>query len=227
MHWQPEPLWEGLDAFIIGGGHSLREFDFDLLKHEHVIGCNNAYQFGPEICNICIFGDRTWLDHHKNRLQNYVDKGGFVVTNDTHLANTGLPWLHWTRRRVRGLHLDALGWNRNTGASAINLGLLLGAVNVYLLGFDRTIDKVKGPNWHTEILDKPDANVHRRMSIADAYMKRDLKSKFPGRQVWNVTDASDLNVWPKISTETFWSERKQNEGSKIGSHDDCTVCGGV
>lgn len=210
MLWVPQKLWNG-DAFIIGGGDSLRGFDFSRLNGEHVVGCNDAYKLGRETCNICIFGDERFLQAHQKRLAEYVKSGGFVVTNDTHLEASRISWLNWMRKRARGLHHDALGWNLNTGASAINLALLLGAENVYLLGFDRQLGKNDSPNYHDEILIQPKPETYPKMNMADAYMKRDLKKKFPGCHVWNVTDKSKLDVWPKIPAEQFWSERKRNE----------------
>lgn len=66
MRWVPDKIWDGLECFIIGGGRSLKEgFDFDKLIGEKTIGCNDAYKLGPKICNICIFGDKKWLDVHK------------------------------------------------------------------------------------------------------------------------------------------------------------------
>ena len=59
--WKPEKVWDDLDAFIIGGGHSLKSFNWDLLKSEMTIGCNMAYSLGQEICKIFIFGDNKWF----------------------------------------------------------------------------------------------------------------------------------------------------------------------
>jgi hypothetical protein len=209
MLWKPEPMWAGLDAFVIGGGDSLRTFDFSLLIGERTVGCNNAYAHGPKICNICIFGDKKWFDVHHERLEVYVNKGGFVVTNDNKLANCKVPWLHRMERRPRGLYLDALGWNTNTGSSAVNLALILGARTVYLLGFDRKLKKGR-PNWHDELIDKPSQETYQRMNSTEGYMARDLNTKFPGRKVINVTDNSTLPHWPKVPISEFWNERKKD-----------------
>jgi hypothetical protein len=209
--WQPEKLWSGKEAFIIGGGRSLRDFDFDLLIDEKTIGCNNAYTFGPEICNVLIFGDAKWLKVHERGVAEYVDKGGFVVTNATQLANSSLVWLHWMRRRPKGLHFDAIGWNKSTGTAAINLALLFGATTVYLLGFDRYFKKGK-PNWHDHLIDAPKAQTYDGMNYADTYVKKDLAKKFPDCTVINVTDHSDLNVWPKVPFTGFWEKRRESVG---------------
>ena len=109
-------------------------------------------------------------------------------------------------RQNKGLHVDALGWNTNTGASAINLALILGAKMVYLLGFDRHLTKGES-NWHKNNLDKNNMETYHRMNSTDGYMKKDLKIKFSGCEIINVNDNSDLSHWPKISFAKFWNER--------------------
>lgn len=209
MRWYPDKMWDGAEVFIIGGGMSLDGWVFENLIGERTIGCNDAYKFGPKICNICIFGDHKWLKVHEKNLAKYVEQGGLVVTNDRNLQGSKIPWLNWMPRQNKGLHADALGWSTNTGASAINLALILGAKKVYLLGFDRHRTNGKS-NWHTNNLDKNNQEVYDRMNATDGWMKRDLANKFPGCEVINVTDNSDLPHWPKVSFKQFWDERKKN-----------------
>ena len=209
MRWQPDKIWLNDECFVIGGGKSLERFDFDLLKKEKAIGCNDAYIYGSEICKICVFGDKKFLRHHEKGLGEYAKSGGLVVTNERHLENSTIPWLLWMPRQNKGLHTDALGWNTNTGASAINLALILGAKKVYLLGFDRHLTKGES-NWHKNNLDKNNKDTYQRMNATDGYMKKDLKVKFPGCEVINVTNNSDLPHWPKVSFTKFWNERISN-----------------
>jgi len=75
--WQPTNDWQDQEVFIIGGGDSLRNFDWELLKEERTIGCNDAYKLGPEICKICIFGDVSWFKENESELTKYSkEKGG-------------------------------------------------------------------------------------------------------------------------------------------------------
>ncbi len=66
--WKPVKWWDGEDAFIIGGGGSLKSFDWNLLKLENTIGCNNAFQHGVDICKICVFGDVNWFKSFEQEL---------------------------------------------------------------------------------------------------------------------------------------------------------------
>lgn len=204
--WTPTSDWEGCDVFVIGGGDSLRKFDWNLLKDENTIGCNSAFILGSDICKICVFGDSKWFTEYEKELAQYK---GVVFTNAPQMFETKIPWVWTMPREIRGLHINALGWNENTGASAINLALILGAQRVFLLGFDMHLSAVGKPNWHDKIREKPVAGVYPKFLKGFKSVKKTLDKRFPGRKIINVTDNSDLNYFPKISCEQFWKERKK------------------
>jgi len=208
-HWKPEQKWLGQDAFIIGGGNSLKTFDFDLLKDELTIGCNTAYILGSSICKICFFGDFKWFEEFKDKTPTPLSKfDGAVFTSANRLYNTKLPWLYTMPRESNGLYKKALGWNKNTGASAVNLALILGAKRVFLLGFDMDLSEEGRPNWHNELIDKPNSGVYSKFVTGFNRVAIDLPKKFPGREIINVTDESKLNIFPKVSVKEFWDTRK-------------------
>lgn len=201
--WIPEKVWDGQDVFIIGGGTSLKTFDWSLLKKELTIGCNDAYKHGVEICKICIFGDASWFKIHKDKLAHYK---GTVFTNYNALQKADISWLWSIPRKTYGLGINTLGWNGNTGAAAVNLAILLGAKNIFLLGFDMKLSKDGKANWHENKVNKPDAYVYNKFIQGFLQLKKDLVL-FPDVNVFNVTDDSDLNTFPKIGINKFWNER--------------------
>jgi len=202
--WTPEAIWKDQDVFIIGGGNSLRSFDWKLLEDEWTIGCNSAFILGEKVCKICIFGDVRWFEIYKHDLKQYK---GTVFTNAPALVRTKLPWLWTMSRQAKGLHHHALGWNKNTGATAINLALLLGAKRIYLLGYDMHLSLQGGPNWHDRLIHKPAAENYPKFVDNYKYVVRDLKQKWSDVEVWNVTDNSALTAFQKIGVEQFWKER--------------------
>jgi hypothetical protein len=204
-HWIPETKWQGEDVFIIGGGNSLKDFDWSLLEDECTVGCNSAFTLGEKICKICIFGDAKWFRKYQDELKNYK---GVVFTNAEQLRNTRLNWLWTMPRKAKGLGTTSLGWNSNTGASAINLALILGAQRVFLLGFDMHLSKEGKRHWHNKTMGKTDKNVYEKFILAFTKVAVDLKTVFPGKEVINVTDNSDLDVFPKVGCKQFWKERK-------------------
>lgn len=211
--WEPQPIWAGQDAFIIGGGPSLKGFDWTLLIPENTIGCNNAFRLGPEVCKVCLFVDAKFIFSEVNRprVGYYDELAKFpnpVVTNDNGLFNRPEPWLKWIPRKHRSMYKDALGYNFSCGASAINLALLLGATRVYLLGVDMHLGSRGEPNWHDHIIDKPDKEVYDRMLSSFHWVKTGL-ANFPGCEVFNVNKNSSLQLFPTIDPDVFWAERRK------------------
>ena len=206
--YTPEPVWRDMDVFLIGGGPSLRGFRWELLKEEMTIGCNTAFTLGTDVCKICHFGDNKWFKVFEIELAGYAKKGGVVITSSPQLQGTRIPWLWVMGREAHGLSMTTLGWNGNTGASAINLALLLGAGCIYLLGFDMKMTH-KLSNWHNKVIDRKQVGpeVYPKFVKQFEAVAKDLPKKFPGRAVINVTADSDLNCFPKVDPARFWAER--------------------
>jgi len=196
--WEPIKEWEGQDAFLIGGGPSLAEFDFAQLKGLNTIGCNDAFHLGPSIIRICLFGDRMWWERNKHNLELF---SGRIVSDCPFLLPYELPYLLKMSRLRDGLHSGStLGWNFSTGASAINLAITLGAVRIFLLGYDLT-NKEKTSHWHS---------YNKKIIREDSFqgyirgfemVKRCLPAEV---KIINVTDGSSrLNCFEKITFEDF------------------------
>jgi len=210
--WEIVETWKDQDVFIIGGGNSLRNFDWSLLFDECTIGCNMAFIHGSQVCKICIFGDTKWFRRFKLDLMAF---DGIVFTSHKEYAKSKIDWLWTLPRKPKGLSKTELGWNLNTGSNAINLALILGAKRVYLLGFDmKLLDRAK-PNWHDLLINGIDTfndPLYKRFNEGFRKVAECLPRVFPGREVFNVTDDSGLDVFPKISCDEFWSKRKLTHG---------------
>lgn len=216
--WKPTQEWPDSDVFIIGGGSSLRGFDWSLLHDEYTIGCNMAFTLGEKICKICVFGDFSWWRAFKDDLKAYK---GTVFTNKAERQLLGIPWLWTMKRYPQGLHTDGLGWNGNTGAVAINLALLLGAKRVFLLGFDmkRIEDR---SNWHDRIIRPSTTKSHVYQGFVQdfRFVARDWKAKFVDREIINVTRDSGLgpNVFPWVDPDKLWADRRAMRQEDLRVH---------
>jgi len=202
--WTPTKTWEGRDVFIIGGGLSLKTFDWDLLKDECTIGCNDAYLLGKEVCKICVFGDPKWYRKHKHELVKYE---GIVFTNHGNFQRNRTDWIWALPRKARGLAKDALAWNKNTGSVAVNLALILGAKRVFLLGFDMCLLNKHEQNWHENLLNEPDKSVYPLFIRGFEILSKQMHKYFPNAEIINVTDSSALDMFPKVACDAFWKGR--------------------
>jgi len=129
-----EREWLDEDVYCVGGGPSLKGFDFSLLKDKRVIGCNDAYHLGGDIIKILVFGDAGWWHRNRMNLETFT---GRVATNAPSMKEFQVPGMLKFKRERDGYHKgDTLGWNYSTGALAINLAVNLGARRVLLLGYD-------------------------------------------------------------------------------------------
>ena len=141
-------IWEGETAFIIGGGPSLKGFDFTPIKHRNVIGVNNSYRFGSWV-DVCWFGDLKWWNWHKKELKTFK---GIVAHCNTRSDIINCKWLvPYERRGPLGIDTtpNCVSWNRCSGFSAINLAYHMGAKTIFLLGFDMNHDGSQR-NWHND-----------------------------------------------------------------------------
>lgn len=194
--WTPTREWEGQDAFLIGGGPSLSEFDFSQLKGRRVIGCNDAFHLGPEIVSYCVFGDCSWIYRKKWEIS---ESGVELVTCSPTLLNFKFPRLRAMRRKMHGIGSgDTVGWNYSTGALAIDLARMLGARQVFLLGYDMSNQGNKS-HWHRHNGKTVQAYSFDRFLRGFSDLSQALKI-VPDFQVFNVTDGtSRLDVFPSMT----------------------------
>ena len=207
--WTPTPIWEGLEVYLIGGGPSLKSFDWKLLQGLPVIGCNAAVYLGAGVCPYLIFGDASFFSKHVSALEQYAKEGGMVITPSRAIRAQKAPeWLHQVRKTLKGLSPMAVAWNSNTGAAAINLALLMGAQTVYLLGYDMKLDVDGNANFHNAYNQTIRPKVFQRFLRGMSNIAKALPAVFPGRSVINLTEDSALEVFPKKSLVEHFAERK-------------------
>lgn len=212
--WEPQPVWQGKDCFVLGGGSSLRGFNWELLYDERVIGCNQAWRLGPQVCDYLFFADKKFFMRSHVTLRQDVYEGlslfsNPVVTNHPDLLKRPEVWLKVVRRKGPGLHKDAVGHNGNSGAMAINLAILLGATVIYLLGFDLRLDKQHRPNWHDFLIEKPaTAKLYAKFQKSFDVVRKSLHEDFAYVRVINVSSCSRLQGFPIMNFEPFWMDRK-------------------
>jgi len=160
--WQvmEDGAWKRQRAWIIGGGPSLKGFDFKILEGEKVIATNTAFLEVP-FADIEVFMDFNtfyrWLKEGRygpGSMQAWEDFKGYKVHVD--LVGRVIPGTYRIPTRVRsGLakSLKTVYHGNNTGYSAIQIAVALKANPIYLLGYDFTyvgssVDKSRRQHYH-------------------------------------------------------------------------------
>ena len=166
--WQIPKMWSGERCWIIGGGVSfptqfgvpddvidrvasggLSPYAYipwlKPLQNEHVIGTNIAYLLGESIVDILLFSDPPFFRTNHGGIDAF---SGLKVTcarlgdsewpehqNDILVLRKDL------KQGIESRRGDRIRWNGHTGGAAINLAVLLGVKEIYLLGFDMKSDE--------------------------------------------------------------------------------------
>lgn len=171
--------WRGRRCFVVGGGPSLRGFDFGRLAGELVIACNVAALERPpptiavSICHRFMRAiaatDPRWAASPATKilLDPPPDVDEATVPH-VRIGNCGDTW----GRTIEG----GLCQGPQTGHAAANLADILGASPIYLLGMDcRTEDDGATANYHTEYTWNADGKPRPkegRYRTARAYWER-------------------------------------------------------
>jgi len=201
-------MWQGETVFIIGGGPSLRGFDWAPLRHRAVIGCNDAYTLG-EWVDVVYFGDAVWYQGycqfrgHRGALQNFP---GLLVSCATEeFADLGTR-VKWLRRESAPGSLSSDSWKVNwyssTGASAIHLAMIFGATQIVLLGFDMKSGKSGESNWHVNLKD-PKFTEGKFKKFQGGFDRLEAHlDEIVGVQVLNAGPDSALDNFPHVNLES-------------------------
>lgn len=200
MRWVPKKWYAAQDVIVLGGGPSLKGFDWKRLVPHIVIGCNDAYQLGTAVTNVCVFGDMPWYLRHREQLARWPNP---VVTNQPSLHVSKIEWLLTLRRDKTGLSKTGLSWNQSTGATAINLALLLGAQRVLLLGFDCKTDVEGNTNYHANNIGNPNSASYARFKKGFRTIAESLPGTYPDREIINLGPDSAVDAFPQADINNF------------------------
>ena len=175
----PDGSWAGRRCFIVGGGPSLKGFDFERLRGERVIAINKSFYDVP-FADIVFGMDRPFLDwimegklgdNFKTAFEAFegvklwLDLSGYSYPPGVYsLPSAGE--IGWTKS-LR----DGLFHGQNSGYGALNLAMVLGGDPVYLLGYDCSRGPAGEKNYHDGYPSggNPDAlNIFKRAFEAGA-----------------------------------------------------------
>jgi len=141
------PYWDDAPVYLVGGGPSLRGFDFSRLKGKgHVVGVNRAMFDCPCECGVSI--DHQFITNFSNSLYD------FGCNHTLYLAVGEAPRLPHVSSAMylrtvyaSGLSLDPefLHKGSTSGYAALGIALLKRARMIILLGYDYSTD---GPVHH-------------------------------------------------------------------------------
>ena len=198
-----EKIFKDETVYIIGGGPSLKNFDFRKLIGSKTIAINKALLFHSQ-ADVLYWTDSRFYSWHKNEIDNYKGlkftiKTGGKYTTDIKILKKG---------KAFGIETDpqTVAHGNNSGYAAINLAYHLGASRIILLGFD-----MGGNNQSTHFHDgypakaAPDSMYKEKFIPGFNQLNSELKDS--SISILNASPSSKLTVFPKITLEQALSFR--------------------
>jgi hypothetical protein len=180
--------WAGRSVYLIGGGPSLKGFDFERLRNRGVVvAINDAVLHVPWAD--CVFSiDIIWIARREAALRARTAGEVVVAVPEDWERPKGLAVTALARRRGTGVspHAWAVMTGDNSGYAALSLALMRGASKVALLGYDMT---GRG-HWH-EGYSWGSRYGHRQYRAwASAFATLAVAAKARGVEVVNCNPAS-------------------------------------
>ena len=157
-----EGAWNGQPCYVIGGGSSLKAFDWNLLRDKaHQIAINMA------LLN-CPWADIWFSEDHRVITELITQKedlkkawGEFKGIKVWHCLEESLrkevegvsPDVHIIERKYKDKRWsksfqEGLSYSSNSAIGALNIASILGADPIYLLGIDCRLPDQGSPNYH-------------------------------------------------------------------------------
>ena len=198
------------EVYIIGGGNSLKGFDFNKLKNRDTIVVNKAVKYVPNptyfitmdftvlkkigldlvapYCGTTIFIANFAKPYLKEQNGQIIDtRFGLIYT----LNEFNMIIKSWAEEGI-GFDFQNFRSGNNSGYCALQLAILLGYKKIYLLGIDLITSEEthfhKGYGESKEKFDKKLKEYYRNFAIG----LNELKEKCPDIQIYSCSKISRL-----------------------------------
>lgn len=190
------PIFKDQTVYIVGGGPSLKDFDFSLLQDKYVIAVNKAYQFVPD-AQVLYWSDRQFYNWEHKGIHEFK---GLKVTNKDKPSMPDI--INMKDTGSQGLETDPSGLRsgHNSGYAAMNLAYHTGVNRIILLGFDMRAkdNKTHFHKGYPSNPQHPDVYERRMMPMFGSLVE---PLKDAGIQVINGCKDSELKHWFRCTPE--------------------------
>ncbi len=182
--------------YIVGGGSSLKDFDWSLLENEDVIAINRAYEKLPNAKWIYFSDLRFWQWNSKELIKHAAKK----ITGNYRIKDTHVEIYKFTGSKGLEVEPNRLRTGNSSGFAAINLAYHLGASLIILLGFDMYSDKGKF-HWHNGYPVKNRDNFEPMLKYFETIAEplEDI-----GIEVLNASINSKIECFNKVTLEEIF-----------------------
>lgn len=179
--------------YCVGGGPSLRGFDFSRLRGRRCVAVNRAFEVVPW-AEVLFFMDLRFWNWYSRQVLETVSPETRIVTAAAGIRHPRVETV--VARGGAGLETKwgFVRHGNNSGYAAVNIAVQLGARLVVLLGYDMRPDAGGRHHWHDgyPVPQRPD--VYRRM--LQHWQSLESACRAAGVVVINATPGSALRTFP-------------------------------
>lgn len=210
-YWSVPRMWPDSLVILLGGGPSLTQTNWDLLKGHKVIAINESFRLYPA-AEILYFCDAQFHRWRKNDPE-FRKFRGIKVSIAQQLANDpDVQVLKIGGERGFPAHPDTLTTGSNSGHQAIVLAALLGAKTIVLLGFDMKVGAKGQKHWHQNYPSESTADIYETKFLpAFPFLVKPLAEQ--GVTVVNCTPGSALKIFPMMSLDEVLTAEQQRSAA--------------
>jgi len=196
MYSKIDTIWEDATVYIVGGGPSLKDFNWNLLKGKNVICVNRAFQVLPD-ADVLYWTDSRFYKWHKAEIDLF--KGKKITCRTIPNPPADVTILKSNLARGFDDRPDYITHGNNSGFGAISLAVKMGATKIYLLGYDMNSNN-RDTHWHNGYNIKHNHNIYTKMIQAFETLAPELSKR--KIHVWNANPTSKLECFRKCSVQS-------------------------
>ena len=203
-----DDMWKGERCFIVGGGPSLKGFDWSCLKGERVIAINRAFEDLPDADIVFSMDYRwhTWVTAGRlgsDVLRKYQNFKGYKVqlptTDKQKFASDVVAIKPYPGLRVSPSLRYGLVPGDNSAIGATNLAICLGCSEIYLLGIDMRGDgKGHQTHYHSGYPEKQGEVIYKQFTATWNVFANTAKER---ARIVNLSPISELECFEFGSIE--------------------------
>ena len=210
----PSGCWEGKTCCIIGGGPSLQNFNWNLLKTVKTIGINKAFIKYPVDVNYAMdYNFFDFLEYDKS-LENsdireswrtYSGIKLFAIHDSKSTFKKGIYYVHQLNKKGISFNLKSgIYLGDNSGTGALMLAVALGCKKIGLLGYDFRVNENR-THWH-EGYSYQDIECLKNSLVEFRKNVEEFASGILelGIEVYNLSTNSELKSFPFLDLNTFF-----------------------
>ena len=191
-----QKIWNNESVYLIGGGPSLKNFDWNKLKDKHIIAINKAFKVIPW-AEVLYWTDARFYRWFKSDIDS-LDCLKVTCRNAPQLKDD-IVLLTVSGKNGIDKRPNFIRAGNNSGFAAINLAYHLGAKRIYLLGYDMASSD-KATHWHNGYDNRHDHNIYKRNMISNFDGIYEIL-KTENIEIWNANPNSQLTSIPKCTLE--------------------------